>query len=60
MKTFYAFNDAPVSDRLAVYDNYTYQACKYGNNNPLDFEEFCLYWTHHSFHYVKAIYCEAD
>lgn len=56
MKTFYAFNEAPVFDRLKVYDNYAYQAYRHGDDNPMDFEDFCLFWAHRSFYYVAAAY----
>lgn len=52
MKTFYAWQDAPITDRLNVYDNYVYAANRRGDYTALDFEEFDQLYYNHSFYSV--------
>lgn len=49
--TFTSWQDAPITDRLQVYDCYC--------SNPDDhysFEEFNAIWRNYSFHYVKNLF----
>lgn len=56
MKTFYGWKDAPLYDRLSVYDNYVYIANKHGDYDHMSFEEFDDFWRTRSFYYVAAAY----
>ena len=52
MKTrFYAWETAPFTDRLSVYDNYCY-LCDRDDKEPLDFEDFDWSNRHRSFYDV--------
>ena len=55
-KTFYAWKDAPFTDRLSVYDNYVYLTNKAGHYSAMDFEEFNETYRHDGFYSVANKY----
>lgn len=58
MKIMYVFKDAPLLDRLSVYDNYVYLENKKGNigDAHLDFEEFNDLHRNEGFYYVANMF----
>ena len=55
MKTMYLFREAPLYDRLSVYDNYVYDADERGVDH-VDFEEFDYDHRNESFYSVAHRY----
>ena len=60
MTTFYAWKDAPFTDRISVYGNYVYTARKRGDDTALDFEEFDQLYRYHSFYSVANMFGVAE
>lgn len=49
MKTMYLWQEASISARLDVYNNYIFMAQCRGDNTIFDFEEFDQLYHNHSF-----------
>lgn len=49
MAIIYLWQHAPFTDRINVYNNYTYTALHRGDDIVFDFEEFDQFYHNHSF-----------